>query len=76
FKQINDLHGHETGDAVLRRVAEIISSSVRNSDKAARWGGEEFLVLKSDTTPEDALRVAERISKRIAEEAGQIHERI
>ncbi|RMM48794.1 GGDEF domain-containing protein [Pseudomonas amygdali pv. lachrymans] len=75
FKQINDLHGHETGDAVLQRVAEVISSSVRNSDMAARWGGEEFLVLMPDTAPDDALRVAERIWRRIAEEAGQIDER-
>lgn len=76
FKQINDIHGHETGDVVLQRVAEIIGSSVRSSDMAARWGGEEFLVLMPDTTPEDALRAAERIWQRIAEEAGRINERI
>ncbi len=61
---------------VLQRVAEIIGSSVRSSDMAARWGGEEFLVLMPDTTPEDALRAAERIWRRIAEEAGRINERI
>ncbi|KPW13767.1 Diguanylate cye [Pseudomonas syringae pv. atrofaciens] len=76
FKQINDIHGHETGDVVLQRVAEIIGSSVRSSDMAARWGGEEFLVLMPDTMPEDALRAAERIWRRIAEEAGRINERI
>ncbi|RMT60736.1 GGDEF domain-containing protein [Pseudomonas coronafaciens pv. atropurpurea] len=75
FKQINDHHGHETGDVVLRRVADIISSSVRNSDMAARWGGEEFLVLMPDTSPADALRVAERIWQRICEEAGHVEDR-
>ena len=75
FKQINDRHGHETGDAVLQRVAEVISTSVRGSDIAARWGGEEFLVLMPDTRPEDALRVAERIWQRISEEAGRIEKR-
>ncbi|WP_054087685.1 MULTISPECIES: diguanylate cyclase [Pseudomonas syringae group] len=70
FKLINDQHGHDTGDVVLQRVADIIVSSVRSSDMAARWGGEEFLVLMPDTTQEDAQRVADRIWTRIGNESG------
>ncbi|EPM63573.1 diguanylate cyclase [Pseudomonas syringae pv. actinidiae ICMP 19073] len=72
FKQINDLHGHETGDVVLQRVAEVISSSVRSSDMAARWGGEEFLILMPDTALSDGLQVADRMWLSIREKAGLI----
>ncbi|RMT84405.1 diguanylate cyclase [Pseudomonas viridiflava] len=75
FKQINDLHGHESGDLILQRVASIISSCVRTSDLAARWGGEEFLVLMPDTSLADTRRVAERIWTRIREESGRIDTR-
>ncbi|WP_024694790.1 GGDEF domain-containing protein [Pseudomonas syringae] len=75
FKQINDVHGHESGDLILQRVAAVISSSVRGSDMAARWGGEEFLVLMPNTLETDARRVAERIWMRIGEEAGRIDTR-
>lgn len=44
FKQINDLHGHAVGDAVLRRLGEILLRSFRSEDVVARWGGEEFVV--------------------------------
>ena len=75
FKQINDLHGHESGDLILQRVAGIISTCVRQNDMAARWGGEEFLVLMPDTSLADTRKVAERIWARISEEAGHIDTR-
>lgn len=45
FKQINDLHHHETGDLVLRRISQILTESFRQSDYVIRWGGDEFVVI-------------------------------
>lgn len=70
FKQINDRHGHDLGDVVLQRVADIIAGSVRAGDIAARWGGEEFLLLMPSTTLEEAQSVGERIRLQIREQAG------
>lgn len=61
FKKINDSHGHAVGDEVLRAVACTILSSLRGSDFAGRFGGEEFLVLLPDTPLDQALGVAEKI---------------
>jgi diguanylate cyclase len=55
FKHINDRHGHPTGDAVLQRFAERLSSDLRAADMMARWGGEEFLLMLPDTSLDDAL---------------------
>jgi len=65
FKGYNDANGHSAGDAVLREVAHLIEQSVRNVDIAARFGGEEFVVLLVETGREAALAVAERIRERI-----------
>jgi len=61
FKKVNDQFGHGVGDEVLRRVSESISRTLRASDMAARWGGEEFLVVLTDTGLEGAGMCAERI---------------
>jgi len=61
FKAVNDTFGHAAGDAVLVHAAGVITDSVRASDTVARSGGEEFLVLLPDTTPEGALSIAERV---------------
>ena len=61
FKQCNDSFGHLTGDAVLKEVAGVIKSTVREIDLAARYGGEEFSVLLPDTGKAGAAGVAERI---------------
>ena len=61
FKQINDSHGHQQGDIVLRTFGDIIRASIRRIDIAARFGGEEFILLLPETTSEDAHQVAERI---------------
>ncbi len=61
FKSINDQHGHEAGDYVLKEAARVIKDQLRDQDLIARWGGEEFLVILPDTTLNDALAGAERI---------------
>ncbi len=65
FKQINDTFGHLTGDAVLRSVAGLLSSSIRSEDVAARYGGEEFAILLPHRTAEQARAVADRIRSRV-----------
>jgi len=61
FKRINDKYGHDTGDAVLKKVTELITSCLRKVDALARWGGEEFIVLLPETGVKGARSVAERI---------------
>jgi diguanylate cyclase (GGDEF)-like protein len=61
FKRLNDTHGHAAGDAVLRELGDVLRASLRQSDLAARWGGEEFLLLLRETDLEGAHELAERI---------------
>ena len=61
FKQINDRHGHEVGDQVLRIVADTLSLSVRPFDMLGRWGGEEFLGVLPHTDLENLRAIAERL---------------
>ncbi len=61
FKKINDTHGHAAGDDAIKRVAEIIGQSIRTTDKAARFGGEEFVVLLREIDQETAVLLADRI---------------
>lgn len=62
FKEVNDTYGHETGDMVLVKTAEVLKSCVRTSDLIIRYGGEEFIVLLIDVKNEsDTLDLAERI---------------
>ncbi|MBR4790706.1 MAG: GGDEF domain-containing protein [Treponema sp.] len=65
FKKFNDTYGHECGDFVLITVANIIKSSLRESDIASRYGGEEFTVLLRKGNKEEAMKVAERIRQKI-----------
>ncbi|MBX7255310.1 MAG: diguanylate cyclase [Candidatus Hydrogenedentes bacterium] len=65
FKRINDTFGHDAGDAVLVNVAHTLSGGVRKIDLCARWGGEEFLVLLTETDLVAALEVAERLRSRV-----------
>ena len=66
FKRINDTHGHQTGDAVLRGTATVIQEQLRSSDTIARFGGEEFVVLLPQTPGHFALEIAERIRQAVA----------
>ncbi len=61
FKAINDRFGHQTGDKVLKRVADVFSSILRDVDYAARYGGEEFVVVLPETGLQGAVDVAERL---------------
>lgn len=61
FKNFNDTWGHQTGDQVLRLVAEVMSGNIRGNDTLARYGGEEFAVLLPGAKLENALMLAERI---------------
>jgi diguanylate cyclase (GGDEF)-like protein len=66
FKKINDAHGHETGDRVLKTVSELVASSVRKSDFLARYGGEEFVLVLPQTGLFYATQIAEKLRKNIA----------
>lgn len=61
FKQVNDEYGHQVGDQVLKAFSSLIEDAIRCGDYAARWGGEEFLLLLPNTKAEMAFIVAERI---------------
>ncbi|MBI3380555.1 MAG: GGDEF domain-containing protein [Aquabacterium sp.] len=67
FKRINDTHGHAVGDEVLRNFSKVVQSGLRDTDVLARWGGEEFLVLLNDTSPELANVGLERARMLLAE---------
>jgi two-component system, cell cycle response regulator len=61
FKQVNDSFGHEAGDAVLKKFSKILKSQLRNEDICGRFGGEEFLIVMTHVSKEDALKAIERI---------------
>lgn len=67
FKEINDEFGHPAGNDILRQVADVLSETIRSTDIAGRFGGDEFVVLLVDSDPEGAARVAEQIRERVAE---------
>ncbi|HXX67343.1 MAG TPA: GGDEF domain-containing protein [Polyangiaceae bacterium] len=66
FKLINDAHGHEAGDHVLRAVADAVSRALRIEDLVARYGGDEFVILARAVTHLDAFRLAERVRAAMA----------
>ncbi|HEU4402733.1 MAG TPA: diguanylate cyclase [Candidatus Polarisedimenticolia bacterium] len=61
FKRVNDTHGHQTGDEVLRHVAQLVSKLLRRSDVVGRYGGEEFAVILPEADGEAALSIGETI---------------
>lgn len=65
FKRVNDTWGHNTGDAVLKEIARIVSAGIRASDVFARWGGEEFVLLLRDNDCKAARIVAEKLRQQI-----------
>lgn len=67
FKRVNDVFGHPVGDKVLIALAKILSDSVRQQDKPFRVGGEEFIVVVSASSPDDAMRAAERLRASVAQ---------
>lgn len=67
FKAVNDRHGHKAGDAVLVAVAERALAAVRQNDTVARWGGDEFIVLLENATPDLPAAIARRLRSSIQE---------
>jgi|GEM_PF-3805637 len=65
FKDVNDTHGHITGDKVLVEMAALLEKNLRPTDVAGRWGGEEFIVICKGTTQSDAKVIAERLRSTI-----------
>ena len=66
FKTVNDRHGHAAGDAVLRHFAMALQASLRSTDFAGRWGGEEFLVVTPQASAETAAALVERLREALA----------
>jgi diguanylate cyclase (GGDEF)-like protein len=66
FKDVNDEHGHAVGDEVLRAFADVLRETVRESDVAGRWGGEEFLLLLPGADLDGAAQFAERVRSALA----------
>jgi diguanylate cyclase (GGDEF)-like protein len=69
LKKVNDTHGHEAGDRLIKLVTRCIRDNLRTTDVVARYGGDEFMCLLAETGSEGAVVVAERIRKRIADTA-------
>jgi diguanylate cyclase (GGDEF)-like protein len=67
FKAVNDRHGHQVGDEVLIALAGLLRRSLRPEDYVARWGGEEFILLFSDTDIEGGRVIAEKIRELVAD---------
>jgi diguanylate cyclase (GGDEF)-like protein len=68
FKKFNDTFGHPRGDQVLKKIGEVLREVIREGDIAARYGGEEFVVILPETAKAEAVRVAERVRRRIERE--------
>lgn len=66
FKRVNDVHGHDAGDAVLVNVAAVVRTRLRIQDSCARWGGEEFLLIATDTDISGGAAVAEHLRSAVA----------
>ncbi|MGH3061022.1 MAG: bifunctional diguanylate cyclase/phosphohydrolase, partial [Gaiellaceae bacterium] len=72
LRDINNAYGHLAGDAVLQGVAGIFQTHLRHSDIPARFGGEEFAILLPDTSPQEAVDIAERIRRAVADERFEV----
>lgn len=66
FKPVNDSHGHDVGDGILAEMGRLLQDNIRRSDYAARWGGEEFIVLLPETDEAGARMIAEKLRRLIA----------
>jgi diguanylate cyclase (GGDEF)-like protein len=76
FKKFNDNYGHQAGDAVLKQVAETLKKSVRSSDLVARYGGEEMAIVLDNADTEEAIIIANKICKTVAEKPFKLSETI
>ena len=69
FKLINDTHGHDGGDIVLKTLVDLVKKNIRAPDLFGRWGGEEFVLILPETTEKTAMDVAEKIRRMVADHA-------
>ncbi len=76
FKMVNDTYGHDIGDIVIKGLSDVINSSIRDSDLAIRYGGEEFVVLLHNATLEGSLEVADKIHKEFNKQKFQIGQEV
>jgi len=76
FKLVNDIHGHDVGDKVLKHLTKVISKKIRESDVIARWGGEEFVLLVRSSQLEIVQGIAEKLRIEIEKEKFPIVEKI
>ena len=67
FKSVNDTHGHQAGDAILRQFADLIKKQAREIDRVGRYGGEEFMIILPGTVLDAAMTFAERVREEIEE---------
>ena len=72
FKQVNDTHGHPSGDEILKIIARSMRNNVRASDIVGRYGGEEFIILFSSIDKHSALQLAEKIRKNVESDTRSI----
>ena len=66
FKPINETHGRKAGDIVLRQVAQMLLSNIRDTDIIGRWCSEEFIILMPDTGPHEAVELCQELCKKLA----------
>jgi diguanylate cyclase (GGDEF)-like protein len=76
FKTLNDSHGHIAGDEVITAVAKILGQSIRSVDYAARYGGDEFIIIMVETTADMALKTAERIRSQVNDMRYSVNDQI
>ena len=69
FKRVNDTLGHLKGDKIMRQVADVLKQGIRQADLLCRYGGDEFVILLSQTPPDQAVVLAERLRQRVARSA-------
>ncbi|NBO19940.1 MAG: diguanylate cyclase [Proteobacteria bacterium] len=74
FKSVNDTYGHDVGDMVLKQLSGIIMQASRSSELAARFGGEEFVILMPETDPQSAYNAANRIREIVENTPFKINE--
>jgi diguanylate cyclase (GGDEF) domain len=67
FKTVNDNFGHDVGDVVLKEVASVLKNNIRERDFIGRWGGEEFIIICSTTSLEEATKLANKIKEKVEE---------
>ena len=65
FKHVNDTHGHDAGDRVLKELADVVKSVIRSTDTFGRWGGEEFLIICPETSLETGKAAGEKVRKAV-----------